>query len=105
MAETVANKNDVLDILRRNEEALRARGILHAALFGSMARGEADAASDVDIMIELDPNLELDIYAYVGLKTFVADLFNGATDVDVVDKAALKPHLRQPVTADAIYAF
>jgi uncharacterized protein len=81
---SMMNKQDVLDTLRRNEEALRARGIVHAALFGSVARGEADAASDVDIMIELDPDLELDIYAYAGLKTYVAGLFNGATPADHV---------------------
>jgi predicted nucleotidyltransferase len=99
------NKQDALDILRRHQEALRARGIVHAALFGSVARGEADTASDVDIMIELDPDLNLDIYAYAGLKNYVAGLFNGSTEVDVVNKAALKSHLRQPITTDAIYAF
>jgi predicted nucleotidyltransferase len=99
------NKQDALDTLRRNQEALRAHGIIHAALFGSVARGEANAASDLDIMIELDPDLEIDMFAYAGLKIFVADLFNGAADVDVVDKAALKSYVRQPVMADAIYAF
>ena len=54
-------------------------------------------------MIELDPELKLDIFAYTGLKRYVAELFGGP--VDVVNKDALKSHLRQPVSADAIYAF
>jgi hypothetical protein len=96
-------KQDAIEILQRNQDALRARGIQHAALFGSLARGEARATSDVDVLIELDPTLKLDMFAYTGLKRFVAELFGGP--VDVVNKDALKPHLRRPVAADAVYAF
>ena len=97
------NKRDAIKVLRRHESDLRARGIVHAALFGSVARDEPGPRSDVDILIELDPELKLDIFAYAGLKRYVAGLFNGP--VDVVNKAALKPHLRQPVSADAVDAF
>jgi len=97
------NKRDAIKILRRHESDLRARGVQHAALFGSVARDEAGPRSDLDVLIELDPELKLDIFAYAGLKRYVAGLFNGP--VDVVNKAALKPHLRQPVSADAVYAF
>lgn len=97
------NKRDVIKVLRRHESDLRARGIIHAALFGSIARGEAGPKSDIDILIELDPGLSLDIFAYAGLKRHVASLFRGR--VDVVNKEALKPLLREPVSADAVYAF
>ncbi len=97
------NKHDAIEILRRHQNDLRARGIVHAALFGSVARGEATSASDLDVLIELDPELKLDIFAYAGLKRYVAELFEG--HVDVVNKDALRPHLRQPVSTDAVYAF
>ncbi len=97
------DSRDIIATLRANEEALRSRGIRHAALFGSVARGTAGPESDIDIMIEIDPEAIQDIYAYVGLKNFVADLFTGR--VDVIDRAALKPHVRPPAEADAVYAF
>jgi predicted nucleotidyltransferase len=48
------NKHDASRILRRHRDDLRARGITHAALFGSVARSEVGPGSDLDILIELD---------------------------------------------------
>jgi len=97
------HSRDIIATLRANEAALRARGIRHAALFGSVARGTAGPESDIDIMIEIDPEAIQDVYAYVGLKNFVADLFTGR--VDVIDRAALKAHVRPLAEADVVYAF
>jgi uncharacterized protein len=97
------NKRDAIEILRRHQAALRARGVVHAVLFGSVARGEAGPQSDLDIMIELAPDASLDIFAYVELKNFIVGLFPGP--VDVVNKDALKPYVLPPATADSIYAF
>jgi hypothetical protein len=97
------NKQDAINILIGHQAELRARGVNHAALFGSVARGEAGPRSDLDIMIELAPDASLDIFAYVELKNFIAGLFPGR--VDVVNKEALKPYVRQSATSDSIYAF
>ena len=97
------NKSEAIKVLRIHQADLRARGVRHAALFGSVTRGEAGPESDVDIMIELAPDASLDIFAYVELKNFIASLFPGP--VDIVNKAALKPYVLPPATADSIYAF
>ena len=59
------NREDIIARLRENEAALRARGVTHAALFGSRARGDAREDSDTDIMIEIDPEAPVDVYDYV----------------------------------------
>ncbi|KQP10560.1 MAG: nucleotidyltransferase domain-containing protein [Methylobacterium sp.] len=92
-----------IEILRAHEGALRARGIRHAALFGSTARGEAHADSDVDIVIDLDEALKLDVYAYVGLCHFIADLF--PVSVDVANRKTLKDRVRTRIERDAIPVF
>jgi predicted nucleotidyltransferase len=97
------DSQDVLDRLRQNERALRERGVTHAALFGSRARGDNRPDSDIDIMIEIEPEAVQDIYAYVGLKDYIAKLFVGR--VDVIDRKALKSYVRPAAESDAIYAF
>ena len=95
--------DEIIATLRQNERDLRARGVRHAALFGSVARGDHRPESDIDIMIDIEPETVRDVYTYVGLKTFIAEMFNGP--VDIVDLEALRPHLRSPVEDDAVYAF
>lgn len=65
-------REDILARLWENEAELRARGIVHAALFGSRARGEARADSDTDIMIEVDPAAHVTLFDYVGLKEYIS---------------------------------
>ena len=54
-------------------------------------------------MIEVDPAAHITVYDYVGLKEYVASLFEGP--VDVVSRDSLKPYVRPAATAEAVYAF
>lgn len=82
---------------------MRARGIIHAALFGSVARGDNRPDSDIDILIEFDPAARVTIFDYAGIKEYVAGMFD--RPVDVINRERLKPQLRQSSLQDAIYAF
>ncbi|RBP16867.1 hypothetical protein DFR50_104145 [Roseiarcus fermentans] len=97
------NRDEIIKTLQAREGDLRARGVTHAALFGSVARGEQRPDSDIDILVDLDPDIVATMFDYAGVKDYVASLFH--TSVDVIDRDALKPRLRRRVATDAIYAF
>jgi hypothetical protein len=97
------NREEIIARLRENEAALRIRGVAHAALFGSRARGDQGPESDTDIMIEFDPAARVTVFDYAGLKSYIAALFDGP--VDVVNRDGLKPYVKPAATADAVYAF
>jgi uncharacterized protein len=73
-------------------------GARRVRIFGSVARGEADAQSDIDFLVELNPGrslldlggLQFELEALLGRK------------VDVVTERGLKPRIRDRVMREAI---
>jgi uncharacterized protein len=67
-------------------------------IFGSVARDEATAASDVDVVVEMPP----DLFLMVHLKEDLEPLL--ASPVDLVrDQEHLNALLKQRITCEAIY--
>lgn len=95
--------NDVLQTLRTHESELRLLGVSHAAVFGSVARREATADSDIDVLVDLDADRSMGIFEYARLKLYINELLTGAGDV--VNRRTLKPLLRDNILRDAIHAF
>jgi predicted nucleotidyltransferase len=90
-------------MLRAHESELRNLGVSHAAVFGSVARGEATAASDIDVLVDLDQDRPMGIFAYARLKIYINELLDGGGDV--VSRRTLQPLLRDNILRDAIHAF
>jgi predicted nucleotidyltransferase len=97
------DRERVVATLRAHQTELHRRGVRHAALFGSIARGEGKRTSDIDIMIELDPEAPVGLFEYVAITQYLADLF--PFRVDVANRNNLKPLIRPMIERDAIYAF
>ncbi len=106
-AMTQARAGITLGALRaRRQEILRvasAYGASNIRVFGSVARGEADEASDVDLLVDI--HTEARGFAYFGvlgdLRRALADLLG--RDVDVIDSAVLAPgRVRAEVAAEAV---
>ncbi len=85
----------------KREEILRVcakYGARNVRVFGSVARGEADEQSDIDLLVEFEPDRTL--LDHAGLWLELQDLL-GCT-VDVVSERGLKPRIRERVLREAI---
>ena len=89
-----------LSMLRANRDALEEYSVASLALFGSVARDEADDTSDVDILVEFSRPVGL--FEFVRLQRFLASLLGHS--VDLVTPAALRDSMREQILAEAIYA-
>jgi uncharacterized protein len=85
---------------RRDEilEVARARGATRIRVFGSVARGDATEASDIDFLVDLEPDRNL--LDLGGLLMDLQDLLE--RDVDVVTERGLRPRVATRVLADAV---
>lgn len=99
----MARLDDILAILRAHQDDLRARGVLHAGVFGSVARGEDTEDSDVDVALDLDPERSVGLIAYVGIGQYLEELIG--QPVDTVTRPCRKPALREEVERDLKHAF
>ncbi|MGH6898174.1 MAG: nucleotidyltransferase family protein [Geminicoccaceae bacterium] len=99
----LAERERVLRVLRERERSLRARGVTRLALFGSTARGDMGPKSDVDLLIEIDPERRFGLFAFLDLKDDLAALLGRPVDLAFAD--AMRPRLRTAVLEDAVEVF
>jgi predicted nucleotidyltransferase len=97
--EKVRTRHDVLKVLEEHRSSLRALGARRLGLFGSTARDEAEAKSDLDFVLDLD---ERTFDRYMDLKLFLEELFG--CRVDLVLVGSIKPRLRSAILGEAVYA-
>ena len=90
---------DVISILRAHREEIRALGAARLGVFGSFARGEARADSDVDLLVDLDRRT---FDRYMDLKLFLEDLLGRKVDLVLSDR--IKPRLKEQILAEVIDA-
>jgi uncharacterized protein len=85
----------------KREDILRIaakRGASNVRFFGSVARGEADSKSDIDLLVDLEPGRSL--FDLGGLLMDLQDLLDHK--VDVVTERGLRERIRERVLKEAV---
>jgi hypothetical protein len=97
------DREAVISKLREHEQELKAAGIAHLRLFGSVAREEASSASDVDLMADFDSSLRLTLVRVGSLQCRLAELLGA--DVDLSSAEWMKEPVRSRAMREAVIAF
>ncbi len=97
------DRDHILGILREHEAELRAAGLLHLRLFGSMARGDNTAESDVDLLFEYDDANSLNLLSAYGLEDRVSELLGARAHLSSAKH--LRSNFRERVLEEAVRAY
>lgn len=89
--------------LRRHEDELRGRHVAHLWIFGSVARGEERDDSDVDILVELDPQAKVSLTSFARLQLDLSDFLG--RQVDLATCKSLREHVVNDVKREAVMVF
>ncbi len=97
------SREKLLAALAALEKPLRHRGVASLALFGSSVRGDRRPDSDVDVLIDVTPDVRFSLVDLVGVKDLLEDRLGRS--VDVVTKEGLEPMIRDQVLREAETVF
>jgi uncharacterized protein len=93
-------REDVLARIDRAAPELRAHAVKELWLFGSAAREELTAGSDIDILVDFAAPVTL--FEFARLRRRLESLLGRS--VDLVTRDALKPQLREQILREAVRA-
>ena len=97
------DRQSVLRILRDHERELKADGIAHLQVFGSVARGEESADSDVDLMVDFEVSKRLTLVVLGRLQSRLSELLGA--EVDLSSAAWMKEPVRTKAMHESVRAF
>jgi len=98
MAATGIDRQDVVQRLQAAETNVRRLGVRRLALFGSVVRGEAQAVSDVDLLVEFEPGQKT-YDRFLALSELLERLLERR--VELVTTEALSPFIGPYILAEA----
>ncbi|NJO76517.1 MAG: nucleotidyltransferase family protein [Leptolyngbyaceae cyanobacterium RM1_406_9] len=75
--------------------------VTQLGIFGSYVRGEQTQKSDVDVLVEFEPEFRFGLLTFCELENYLSDLLG--LKVDLVMKKGLKPHICERILREVIY--
>jgi predicted nucleotidyltransferase len=91
-----------MDSIQEIKEKIRAilqqYGITKAAIFGSLAKGEATTSSDIDILVEIKSDMSL--FDFIGIKIELEEALK--MKVDLVEYDTIKPIIKERILAEQV---
>lgn len=97
------SRDDVIQQLKALRPELQERGIGHLYLFGSVASGEAEEGSDIDLFFDYRDDRGLSIFKQINTRHLLEDLFR--CEVDLIPRTSLLPSRRAPIEQSSVQVF
>lgn len=93
---------DIKQILIQSKPRLQeCYQVAQLGIFGSYVRGEQTETSDLDVLVEFEPEARFGLFKFCELENDLGDTLG--LKVDLVMKTSLKPHIGERILQEVIY--
>jgi len=96
-------REEIISRIRSSAAALRAEGVTKLAIFGSRARDDARPDSDLDVLIEVDPQAKFSLLNLSGVGLIVEEVTGFKTQVSM--HRSLDRRMAERIADDVIEVF
>ena len=94
-------KEAILNTIKHHKHQIQQFGVRHVGLYGSYVRGQQTPESDIDILIDFDPEYEK-FDNYMALYDYLENIFQDEK-VEIVTKSGLSPYIGPKILNEVIY--
>ncbi len=95
--------DDIVQRIKSEEAELRRRGIRHVSVFGSVARGDEVAGSDVDVAVDIEPGRSFSLIRMEDARLLLEDALGRSVDLGETD--SFKPQVRDAFERERVAVF
>lgn len=100
MKNSIESKDQILKIIRNNQEAIRDFGVSEIGLFGSFARDEQKEDSDIDLIVKFKHGKK-SYMKFIDLSEYLEKLFN--RKVDLLTEKSINRHMKSKIINETVY--
>lgn len=94
------DRKSILDSIHDHKEQLKKIGITRVGLFGSFSRNENTENSDLDLLLEFDPQ-QKNFHNFMKAYDLLENIFN--IRVDIITPESISPYLKKHIESEAVY--
>jgi uncharacterized protein len=96
-------RDEIIAKLRSTVPAFRAEGVTRLAIFGSRARGDARDDSDLDVLVEVEPDSRFSLLNLIGVEHIIKDVTGLPAQATM--RRSLEPRMAERIADDIIEVF
>lgn len=97
------DKGYVIETLRDHQSELRAAGIVHLRVFGSVARDQSSVSSDIDLLADFDRSQRLTLVKIGSLQSRLSKMLGAKVDLSSAEW--MREPIRSKALSEAVLAF
>ena len=96
-------RDEIITAIRNNSDAIKAEGVTKLALFGSRVRGDNRQDSDIDVLIEVEPDASFSILNLIGVEHIIQDATG--LQAQATMRRSIEPRFAQRIADDILEVF
>jgi hypothetical protein len=96
-------REEIIAAIRRNSDAIKAAGVIGLAIYGSRSRGDNRLDSDIDVLIEVEPDASFSILNLIGVEHIIQDATGLHTQATM--RRSMPPRFAERIADDILEVF
>jgi predicted nucleotidyltransferase len=96
-------REEIIATIRNNAAAIKAEGVTKLAIFGSRVRGDNRPDSDIDVLVEVEPDASFSVLNLIGVQHIIEDATG--LQAQATMRRSITPRFAERIVDDIIEVF